>query len=102
MKLHAPYRPFDMAQGHQNPISGPSDLLQLWRQRFADDQRVIANRAKPLGNAGKQFVAVMNDLGAAAMHRFSRGNNTASKMVRNPLVPQAYAEQRNFGLGNHS
>ena len=44
----------------------------------------------------------MDDLGTAAMHRLSRGNNAASKMVRNPLVPEAYAEQGNFGFGNHS
>ncbi len=61
---------------------------------------MIANGAESLGNAGKQFVAVMYDFGASPMHWFGGANHASAEVLRDPLMSQADAEQRNLRFRN--
>src|SRR5580692_11502279 len=99
MELHAPDRKPDVPQGHHNAVRGPRDFPQLRRQRLADDERMIADRAESAGHPREQFVAIVQNFGGASMHWLGRLDYTAAKVLSDALVSQADADQREIAFG---
>ena len=98
MELHAPGGPLTVADRHQRAVIGPGDRLELGRQRRLDDQRVVADGAKALRDAGEQPIAAMKDPADPAVDDLRRAHDAAAAHVREPLMAEADAEHGDLAL----
>ena len=96
MKLHSFDGEILVPEPHDFILISPRGDLKLGRHRVAiDDQRVVASccqRARQVGEHASTFV---QDRGSAAVHEPICTHDRGPKMLRDALMTEADAEDRN-------
>jgi hypothetical protein len=93
--------PFDfvaaVAQTHDDAVIGFRGDGEFARKRFAlHDERMIARRREGIRQLAENVFAVVLDLTGFAVKKFRGADDLAAKRSANGLVPEAYAEDREF------
>src|SRR5450759_4356654 len=83
-----------MAQRHHLTFPGEGGDLELRRQGFFDDERVIAGRLEGAGNALEEAGAVVVDGGGLAVHQARGPYHTPTQRIDDTLVAEADAQDR--------
>src|SRR5262245_31757427 len=97
MKLNAFNLLLAMAQTHDHAFrSGRGNLQRLWQTLLLDNQRVIATCGERLLQTLKDRLTVVIDFGRFAVAEFARAHDAATEYLRDGLMTQAHAENRDL------
>ena len=95
VELDALYRQGFVADAHNQPVVGPGGYFQAVGQGFGvDDQAVVADGLKGVGQAGEYALAVVVDRGGFAVPDFAGPVHGGAVGVADALVAQADAQHR--------
>ncbi len=95
VELHPPQRPRPVAQRHHDAVLGPRDWLERARQVLRHAQRVIAHGHEVLRDSFEQDITVMPHPCQVPVPGPRRRRHNRPLAGRDPLMPQADAEDRN-------
>src|SRR5206468_13120963 len=86
-----------VAEAHDDAVTGFGGDGEFAWERFAlHDERVIARGGEGVRQLAEDVFAVVMDLARFAVEEFRGANDLASKRSANGLMPEAYAEDREF------
>src|SRR5260370_34316162 len=97
VKLHTFDGKFLVAESHDGAVGGFCGDFEIFGQAFAfDDERMVTRRGEAQWKAAENRLPVVEDFASLAMKEFRRAHDFSSKGGANGLMPQAYAEDRDF------
>ena len=86
-----------MRDRHQHPVARVRERLELGGQRLLHAQRVVADGLELARNPGEEGRAIVQHGADPAVHDLRRADDAAAVRPAEPLVAEAYPEQRDVG-----